>query len=97
MILNSRYVALRLKSTTGDIEYLLRDFNLYRVYYDKCRGVPPTVYFIFKELYGVKPGTREICRYIVDIYAPPVSDDHYVKSTANAVVRIKFFSFGFEL
>lgn len=40
-------------------------------------GVPPTVYYIYKELYG-KDDTPPICRYTVDIYNMPVPDEHMV-------------------
>jgi hypothetical protein len=41
------------------------------------RGVPPTVYYIYRELYG-KDETSPICRYTVDIYNMPVPDEHMV-------------------
>ena len=41
--------------------------------------MPPTVYFCFKELYGVDKEYPVLCRYKVDIYAPPVPDDQLVK------------------
>jgi hypothetical protein len=41
------------------------------------RGVPPTVYYIYRELYG-KDDTPPICRYTVDIYNMPVPDEHMV-------------------
>lgn len=48
--------------------------------------MPPDVYFIFKELYGVDSNYPMLCRYKVDIYAPSVPDDQIVKIVAQPMV-----------
>ena len=52
------------------------------------RGVNPLVYYIFIQLYGKEKDSKDIPRYLVDIYGIPVDDAHLAKSQYLAQVSV---------
>jgi hypothetical protein len=52
------------------------------------RGVNPTLWFIFVELYG-KDKAPELCRYTMDAYAPAVVGMHREQATRSAMLKAR--------